>query len=76
MVPFGLAGTEQVMPEHVKPWFMIGDTPILIRKGALAIAFGEPLKLEPGESPPAFTRRLQEVCFALAREAEAALAKR
>jgi len=74
VVPFGLAGTEQVMPEDVKPWFMVGDTPILIRKGALAIAFGTPMRLEPGESPPAFTRRLQGVCFALTREAEAALA--
>ena len=52
---------------------MVGDTPILIRKGALAIAFGPPLTLQPGESPPAFTRRLQEVCFALAETARAAL---
>ena len=74
VVPFGLAGTEKIMPEDVKPWFMVGDTPILIRKGPLAIAFGAPLSLEPGESPPAFTRRLQDVCFALTREAEAALA--
>ena len=36
---------------------------------------GAPLKLEPGESPPAFTQRLQEVCFGLARQAEAALPK-
>jgi 1-acyl-sn-glycerol-3-phosphate acyltransferase/acyl carrier protein len=75
VLPFGLAGTELLMPEHEKPWFMVGDTPILIKKGQLAIAFGEPLTLEPGESPPAFTQRLQEVCFKLAREAEAALAK-
>jgi long-chain acyl-CoA synthetase len=75
VVPFGQAGTEQLMPENVKPWFMVGDTPILIRKGSLAIAFGPPLRLEPGESPPAFTRRLQEACFGLARQAEAALAK-
>jgi len=75
VVPFGLAGTERLTPEDQKPWFMVGDTPILIRKGALAIAFGQPLKLEPGESPPAFTHRLQEVCFALTRQAEAALAR-
>jgi long-chain acyl-CoA synthetase len=75
VLPFGLAGTEQLMPEDVKPWFMVGDTPILIRKGALAIAFAAPLTLEPGETPPEFTQRLQEVCFALARQAEAALTK-
>ncbi|MFN8636003.1 MAG: AMP-binding protein [Chloroflexota bacterium] len=75
VLPFGQAGTELLMPEHEKPWFMVGDTPILIKKGQLAIAFGAPLSLEPGESPVAFTQRLQEVCFALAREAEAALAK-
>ncbi|MGE3269232.1 MAG: AMP-binding protein [Chloroflexota bacterium] len=75
VVPFGLAGTEQIMPEDVKPWFMVGDTPILIRKGPLAISFGAPLKLEPGESPVAFTQRLQDASFALTREAEAALRK-
>ena len=77
VLPFGLAGTEQVTPEdeHLKPWFMIGDTPILIRKGPLAIAFGEPLRLEPGESPVAFTQRLQDASFALTRQAEAALGR-
>jgi long-chain acyl-CoA synthetase len=75
VLPFGLAGTEVLMPEHEKPWFMIGDTPIMIRKGALAIAFGAPLELEPGETPPEFMQRLQEACFGLARQAEAALAK-
>jgi 1-acyl-sn-glycerol-3-phosphate acyltransferase len=73
VVPFGQAGTEGVMPEGVKPWFSIGDTPILIRRGPLAIVFGPPLQREPGESPLAFTQRLQETCFALARQAEAAL---
>jgi hypothetical protein len=47
----------------------------MIRKGALAIAFGAPHELEPGETPPEFTQRLQEACFGLARQAEAALAK-
>jgi long-chain acyl-CoA synthetase len=75
VLPFGQAGTEQLMPEHEKPWFMVGDTPILIKKGALAIAFGAPLTLRPGEAPTEFTRRLQETCFGLARQAEAALAK-
>jgi long-chain acyl-CoA synthetase len=75
VLPFGQAGTELLMPEDEKPWFMVGDTPILIKKGALAIAFGAPMTLQPGETPPDFTRRIQEVCFALARQAEAALAK-
>jgi len=75
VVPFGLAGTEKVMPEDVKPWFTVGDTPILIRKGEMAIAFGKPLTLEPGESPVAFTRRLQDICFTLARQAEASLTR-
>ncbi|MCC7369716.1 MAG: AMP-binding protein [Chloroflexi bacterium] len=77
VLPFGLAGTEGVMPEdeHLKPWFMVGDTPILIRKGPLAIAFGAPLRLEPGESPVHFTQRLQDASFALTRQAEAALSR-
>jgi long-chain acyl-CoA synthetase len=75
VLPFGLAGTERLTPEHEKPWFSIGDTPILIRKGALAIAFGAPLTFQPGETPPAFTRRLQDVCFALSRQAEASLSR-
>ena len=41
----------------------------------MAIAFGKPLTLEPGESPVAFTRRLQDVCFTLARQAEASLTR-
>jgi long-chain acyl-CoA synthetase len=75
VLPFGLAGTEKITPEdeHEKPWFMVGDTPILIRKGPLAIAFGAPLRLEPGESPVAFTQRLQDASFALSRAAEASL---
>jgi long-chain acyl-CoA synthetase len=75
VLPFGLAGTEYVFPDDVKPWFTVGDITIRLRKGPLAIAFGAPLTLEPGESPAAFTRRLQEICFPLTREAEAALAK-
>jgi long-chain acyl-CoA synthetase len=75
VVPFGLAGTEVVMPNVERAPIMVGDTPILIRKGKLAIAFGRPIKLEPGESPPEFTRRLQDACFALAEQARAALAR-
>lgn len=75
VVPFGLAGTEEVMPEEGPVIVNVGDTPIRLKKGPLAIAFGEPLSLEPGETPLAFTRRLQAACFALARQCEAALAK-
>jgi hypothetical protein len=73
VVPFGLAGTERVMREDVKPWFTVGDTPIRIQKGELAIAFGTPLTRAPGESPAAFTQRIQDICFGLTRDAEATL---
>jgi hypothetical protein len=39
----------------------------------MAIAFGPPLSLEAGETPSAFTARLQTTCYGLARQAEAAL---
>lgn len=75
VVPFGQAGTEVVMPNVERAPIMVGDTPLLIRKGKLAIAFGRPIKLEPDETPPAFTLRLQEACFALAEQARAVLAR-
>jgi long-chain acyl-CoA synthetase len=75
VVPFGLAGTEQVvLPTSVGfrgP--AIAGIPLMIRRGPLAIAFGPPLKPLPGEAPAAFTGRLQAACFALTRQAEAAL---
>jgi long-chain acyl-CoA synthetase len=79
VVPFGLAGTEAVIPPEVPPGFqghVIAGIPVSLRRGPLAIAFGAPLPLQPGESRQAFTVRLQEVCFALTREAEAALQPR
>jgi len=39
----------------------------------VAIVFGAPLTMESHEAPTGFARRLQDVCFALTREAEAAL---
>jgi len=52
---------------------VIAGVPVSIRRGPLAIAFGEPLESVPGEEPQAFALRLQEASFALARQAEAAL---
>jgi 1-acyl-sn-glycerol-3-phosphate acyltransferase len=75
VVPFGLAGTERVMPPSVDNFkgLVIAGVPVAIRRGPLAIAFGPPLKPEPGETPQAFTARLQEASYALTRRAEEAL---
>ena len=51
----------------------IAGIPVKLRKGPLAIAFGHWLAPEPGETPVAFTRRVQDACFALTRQAESAL---
>ncbi len=76
VVPFGLAGTEKLVPPHRETFegFVLGGVPVSITRGPLAIAFGEPLRLEPGETPGAFTQRVQAASFALTRRAEAALA--
>jgi long-chain acyl-CoA synthetase len=76
VVPFGLAGTEQIIPSHVEEprGLAIGGVPIRFQRMPLAIAFGAPLRLQPGETIPDFTDRLQAECFALTRKAEAALA--
>jgi long-chain acyl-CoA synthetase len=78
VVPFGLAGTERLIPPTDEGFkgLAIAGIPVTIRRGPAAIAFGEPLRLEPDETPHAFTRRLQEVAFALTRQAETALAER
>jgi long-chain acyl-CoA synthetase len=77
VVPFGLAGTEQVMPAFLEEFKgpVIAGVPVSLRRRPLAIAFGQPLTLEPGEEPHAFARRLQDVCYALADQAEQALAR-
>jgi long-chain acyl-CoA synthetase len=75
VVPFGLAGTERLMPPFLEEFTgpVIAGIPVSITRGPLAIAFGAPLTLGPGESPPAFAARLQDASYALARQAEAAL---
>ena len=78
VVPFGLAGTERVMPPFLEEYRgpVIAGVPVSLKRRPLAIAFGQPLTLEPGEEPHAFAARLQHVCYALARQAEQALAQR
>jgi long-chain acyl-CoA synthetase len=75
VVPFGLAGTEMVLVPHPPRtgWLTVGGASYTIARGPLAIAFGDPLHLAPGESPREFTARLQDVCFALTARAEAEL---
>jgi long-chain acyl-CoA synthetase len=76
VVPFGLAGTERVMPPYLDEFhgLVVAGIPVSIKRRPLAIAFGPPLTLEPGEEPQAFAERLQEVCYGLTRQAEQALA--
>jgi 1-acyl-sn-glycerol-3-phosphate acyltransferase len=75
VVPFGLAGTEAVMPYAPAEFHgrLIAGIPISIRRGPLAIAFGAPLSVSRSERPEDFTLRLQEACLALTRQAEAEL---
>ena len=75
IVPFGLAGTELVMPPDpsVFEGRLIAGIPVAVHRGPLAIAFGQRLRLLPHETPESFTLRLQTVCFALTRDAEQAL---
>jgi long-chain acyl-CoA synthetase len=73
VVPFGLAGTEAVFPNVDHARLMIGDIPVALRKGPVAIVFGAPLEMQPNEAPTEFASRLQGACFELTREAEAAL---
>jgi 1-acyl-sn-glycerol-3-phosphate acyltransferase len=75
VVPFGLAGTEQLMPAYLEEYqgLTIANIPVSIRRGPLAIAFGAPLTPEPDEAPQAFAARLQDVSLALTRQAEGAL---
>jgi 1-acyl-sn-glycerol-3-phosphate acyltransferase len=78
VVPFGLAGTESVMLPDPPPGFkgpVISGIPIWLRRRPLAIAFGPPLRLAPGEAPQAFTARLQAASYTLTRQAEQALAQ-
>jgi 1-acyl-sn-glycerol-3-phosphate acyltransferase len=75
VVPFGLAGPERVIPQEPDQFQgpMIGGIPLSVQRAPLAIAFGPPLVLAPGELVPAFVERLQDVCYALTAEAEEAI---
>jgi hypothetical protein len=78
VVPFGLAGTEQRMPAVPTEFRgkLLAGVPAAIHRGPLAIAFGPPQAPGADEAPEAFAHRLQGVCYALTRQAEAALAGR
>ena len=75
VVPFGIAGTERLMPPFVEEFkgLKIANIPVAVRRGPVALAFGAPLTPQPGETPQEFTARLQEASFALSRQAEQAL---
>jgi 1-acyl-sn-glycerol-3-phosphate acyltransferase len=76
VVPFGLAGTEVIIPATVEGFEgrVVGGVPMEIKRGPLAIAFAAPVRLEPGEAPEAFAARLQDICYPLTRRAEEAFA--
>ena len=75
VIPFGLAGTERVMPAFLDDFRgrVIAGVPVAYQRGPLAIAFGPPLRRAPGETPHAFTERLQAASYALTRRCEAAV---
>jgi long-chain acyl-CoA synthetase len=75
VVPFGVAGTEKVLPPAAADAKVrrIAGIPADLHRGPLAIAFGAPLVMAADESPATFVARLQDACFALARDAEATL---
>jgi long-chain acyl-CoA synthetase len=76
VVPFGLAGTERVMPPTLDGFHgtVVAGVPVALRRGPLAIVFGERLRLEAGEDAAAFAARLETRCYALTRQAEGVLA--
>ena len=78
VMPFGLAGTERIVPPSIEQFRgpSILGMPMRLRRGPLAIVFGAPLRPRPGETAQAFAARLQGVCSALTREAERAIAPR
>jgi 1-acyl-sn-glycerol-3-phosphate acyltransferase len=76
VVPFGLAGTEKVMPYNPSEFRgpLLAGIPLVIHRGPLAIAFGAPMTCAEGETADVFDSRLQRTCYALTRQAESALA--
>ena len=77
VVPFGIAGTERLMPPDVHTFTgpTIAGIPVSLSRGPLACGFGAPLVPVPGEAPRDFTERVQVASFALTRQAEAAIAR-
>jgi 1-acyl-sn-glycerol-3-phosphate acyltransferase len=78
VVPFGLAGTEAVVSPALAGKFRGRSFFRAIRRispGPMAIAFGPPLHPRPGETPRAFTIRLQQTCHELTEQAQQALAQ-
>ena len=78
VVPFGLAGSEALLPPSIEGWRgpVVAGIPVALRRRPLAIAFGAPLRREPGESPAAFTERLERVCYDLAPRAQTEVDRR
>jgi long-chain acyl-CoA synthetase len=74
VVPFGLAGTEVVMPPFVHEFkgLVIGGVPVSLKRAALAIAFGPPQEQAADETPQQFAERLERLSYALAAQADAA----
>jgi long-chain acyl-CoA synthetase len=77
VVPFGIAGTERLIPAHLEHYRgpVIAGVPVSITRGPLAIAFGQPMRMNDDETPREFTARLQDVCYALTRQAEAEIGR-
>jgi long-chain acyl-CoA synthetase len=75
VVPFGVAGTERLMPPFLEEFHgpVIAGVPVAFKRGPLAIAFGPPLTASANEEPSAFAARLEATCYALTRTAERAL---
>jgi long-chain acyl-CoA synthetase len=75
VVPFGIAGTERLVPAHVEGHrgLVLGGIPVKLTRGPAALVFGAPARPQPGESAQAFTSRLQALCFALTDRAYALL---
>jgi long-chain acyl-CoA synthetase len=78
VIPFGLAGTERLIPPFVQQFKgrVVAGFPVSLTRGPLAIAFGPPVTLSPGEDPAVFAARLQAVCYCLTRDSERALVSR
>jgi long-chain acyl-CoA synthetase len=76
VVPFGVAGTERIMPPSVEAFHgtVIAGVPMSLKRGPLAIAFDRPLLVGHDEDPDVFAARLEAICYALTRRAEGILA--